>query len=254
MTIFQAIILGLVQGLTEFLPISSSGHLVLLSKVFGIKSNFVFFSIALHFATLLAVLWHFRKEVWLVVKKPFGPLAVKLYIATIPAIIVALLFNDQIEKMFSGTLLPFCFMFTAVLLILTQICATKQKHKKKIDYKGALFMGFMQAVAIIPGISRSGSTISGSVLAGYDKEESAHFSFLISVPIILASCAYEVLKIFKQGAGLIFPLQTIVSSLFAFLSGIFAIKLMLNIVKKVKFHYFSYYLIILSIISFIIYF
>lgn len=253
MTIIEAIILGIVQGLTEFLPISSSGHLVLLKKVFNISGDFIFFSVILHCATLLAVLLYFKKEVWQIIKQPFGPLAKKLYIATLPAIIVALAFSNFVESTFDGAILPFCFFFTAVLLLTAQLLSSK-KAKTEIDYKGSLAMGFMQAIAILPGISRSGSTISGGIIFGYDKEKSAHFSFLMSVPIILASLAYEVLKLVKNGAGKIFPLQTIIASIFAFVFGVLSIKLMLAAVKRLKLHYFSIYLFLLTIASFIIFY
>lgn len=250
MSIFEAIILGILQGLTEFLPVSSSGHLVLFSKIFGIESDFIFFSVVLHVATLFAVLIYYRKQVFQIVKKPFSTLTLKLVVATVPAIIIALLFSDFLESIFDGSLLPFCFVFTGILLIVAQMFSMSEKKHKKLDFKGAVFMGFMQTVALVPGISRSGSTISGGLIGGYEKKESADFSFLMSIPIILASLTYEIIKLIKNNTTPIFIVETIVGSIFAFLTGLLSIYLMLKAVKKLKLHYFSIYLFIIAIVSF----
>lgn len=252
MNIIEAIILGILQGITEFLPISSSGHLVLFSKLFNINQGFIFFSVVLHFATLLAVLIYYRKHVISLIKNPFSPLMLKLILATIPAIVVALLFSEQLEQMFDGSLLPFCFVFTGVLLMISQLFYTSEKKIKPLDAKGSVFMGLMQAVALVPGISRSGSTISAGLIGGYSKKESADFSFLMSVPIILASLCYELFKMAKTGAVTVFVFETIVGSVFAFATGLCAIYLMLKAVKKLKLHYFSYYLFALAIVSFFV--
>lgn len=251
MTIIEAIILGIIQGLTEFLPISSSGHLVLLGRVFGISGNFIFFSVILHAVTLLAVIIYFKKEVWYLIKNPFSDTAKKLYIATIPTIIIVLIFEKYILQLFSGSLLPFCFMFTAILLMVTQIVSSKT-IKKPIDKKGSFFMGVMQGIAVIPGISRSGSTICAGILMNYDRVETAKFSFLMSVPIIMASLMYELIKLFNSGGGMIYPIETFIASIFAFICGLLSIKLMLWIVKKIKLYYFAIYLFALSIIAFIL--
>lgn len=251
MSIIEAIFLGIIQGLTEFLPISSSGHLVLASKIFGISGDFIFFSVMLHVSTLLAVLFYFHKEVWQLIKHPFGENAKKIYLATLPTVAIVLIFESFIENSFNGKLLPFFFLFTAVLLLATQIVSTKTQNKT-LDYKGSFAIGFMQGIAVLPGISRSGATICTGVLFGYDKTESAKFSFLISIPIIIASMFYEIFKLIKIGGGQIFPLQTFIASLFAFIIGFLAIKLMLWVVKKVKFYWFSIYLAVITVISFVV--
>lgn len=252
MNILEAIVLGILQGLTEFLPISSSGHLVLFSKIFNIENDFLLFSVILHFATLLAVLIYYRKQILKIIKKPFSPFSLKLIIATLPAIIIALLFSDFLETMFDGSLLPFCFVFTGALLIVAQVFSKSVKKHKKIDYKGAVFIGFMQAVALVPGISRSGSTISGGLIAGYEKQETADFSFLMSVPIILASVVYELFKLFKTPTNSLPIIPALAGSLFAFLTGLISIYIMLKTIKKLKLHYFSFYLFAIAIISFFI--
>jgi len=250
MSIIEAIILGILQGLTEFLPISSSGHLVLASKIFDISGDFIFFSVILHVATLLAVMLYFRKEVWFLIKHPFSKTAKQLYLATLPTIILVLIFEGFIENSFDGKLLPFCFFFTAILLIITQFVSTKNQNKE-LDYKGSFAMGIMQGIAVLPGISRSGATICTGIMLGYDKVKSAKFSFLMSIPIIFASMLYEIYKLIKIGGGQLFPFQTFISALFAFIVGLLAIKLMLWVVKKVKFYWFSIYLVAITIISFI---
>lgn len=250
MSIIEAIILGIIQSLTEFLPVSSSGHLVLMSKIFGISGNFVFFSVILHVATLLAVVLYFRKEVWFLLRHPTNKTAKQLYLATLPTIILVLIFESFIENSFDGKLLPFCFFFTAILLIITQFVSSKSQNKE-LDYKGSFAMGFMQGIAVLPGISRSGTTICTGIMLGYDKVKSAKFSFLMSIPVIFASMLYEIYKLIKAGGGQIFPLQTFISAIFAFVIGFLAIKLMLFVVKKVKFYWFSIYLVAITIVSFI---
>lgn len=248
MTIIEAIILGIIQGLTEFLPISSSGHLVLFEKIFSISVDFIFFSVVLHFFTLMSVVIYFRKDIWQLIKHPFSPLALKLYLATLPTIIFVLIFETYITELFSGKILPFSFLFTAILLLFAQFSVSKSE--KKLDYKSSILMGVMQSIAVLPGISRSGTTICTGVLCGYEKNQVAKFSFLMSIPIIFASMLYELFKYFNVGGGQIYVLQTIIASLFAFVVGIFSIKFMLWIVKKLKFYWFSIYLVIIAIISF----
>lgn len=249
MTIIEAIILGIIQGLTEFLPVSSSGHLVLLKRFFNLSGDFVFFSVILHVATLLAVLVYFRKEVFELIKYPFSKQAKNLYIATLPTIVVALIFESFIEASFSGELLPFCFMFTALLLFITHFLS--RSSKKDIDKKGAFLIGLMQGVATLPGISRSGTTISTSILLGYEKEQSARFSFLLSIPIIFASLLYEIYKLINVGGGQVFPLQTIMAFFVSFVVGFLAIKLMMSAIRKMKLYWFSVYLVALSILTFL---
>lgn len=250
MTIWQAIVLGIIQGLTEFLPVSSSGHLVLLNVLFGVSGDFIFFSVVLHFFTLLAVLVYFRKQVWFLVRHPFSPMAKKLVIATIPTVLIVLIFKSFIEGAFDGSLLPFCFAFTAVLLLFTQYFSTTTQ--KEVSFKSAFVIGLMQGVAVLPGISRSGATICTGILLGNGKTQSAEFSFLLSIPIILASMAYELFGLIQKGGAELFVWQTLIASLFAFAVGLAAIKLMLWVVKKVKFYWFSIYLFSLAIVCFFV--
>lgn len=247
------IILGAVQGITEFLPVSSSGHLVLVNKLFNYNGNFVFLSILLHLATLFAVVIVLRKEVLYLIKNPFCKTSKMLIIATIPAIIVALLFKDFVESAFGGTFLPICFIATAVVLFATQMFS-RQNANKQFSYKSAVVMGLAQAIAILPGISRSGSTICAGLMCGEKREEVSRFSFLMSIPIILCSLAYEVFSCLKNGVPLFAgsAINLIAGFITAFITGIFAVKFMLKIVQKGKYSYFAVYLIIIGIIAFFI--
>lgn len=250
MTIIEAIIFGLIQGLSEFLPISSSGHLVLFSKIFNTEGNFIFFSVLLHFATLLAVLIYFYKDVLQLIKQPFSKKAQMLYLATIPTIIIVLFLKEFVENSFSGSLLPFCFMFTAILLIISHILSTKKTNN--LTRKGAIAMGIAQGIATFPGISRSGATICTGLILGYNRNETAKFSFLMSIPIILASMCYEVLKIFENGLGIIYVSPTIIAFIISFATGLLSIKFMMWTVNKLKLYWFGIYLIIISVVSFFV--
>ena len=243
-------LLGLVQGLIEFLPVSSSGHLVLLNKIFGIEQNFVFLSVLLHVATLLAVVVVFRKQIWFLITHPFSKQTLMLVVATIPTVAIVLLFKSFFEQSFSGNLLPLCFSITASVLVLTSLFS-KQKKNKQMSYKSAVFMGISQGIAILPGISRSGATICTGLACGEDKKQTTEFSFLMSLPIIICSLFYEIYQSLSQGLPLFTGNIWLVLMAFvvAFISGIFAIKFMLKIVQKGKYYYFSIYLYCLSVFS-----
>ncbi len=251
MGFWALIVLGLVQGLTEFLPVSSSGHLVLLSNIFGIEDS-LFVSIVLHVATLLSVLVALRKEVWQIVRHPFSPLSKNLVISTIPTCLIVLLIYPFITQSFEGKVLPICFMITAILLLATDFFVKKRSQTiaKPISLKQGLVMGIAQGFATFPGISRSGSTICAGLFAGGDKENVAKFSFLMSVPIIILSMALEIFNLVKSCqvpnvnvAGLI------VAFAVAFLVGVFSIKAMIKITQKLRFKWFSLYLILLTLVS-----
>lgn len=252
--IFFVIILALVQGLTEFLPVSSSGHLVLLNKFFGIGNDFLLLSIILHVATLFSVFIVLRKEIFAILKDPFGKQTQKLLFATIPTVLIVLLFKGFIDTTFDGRFLPFCFMLTAVLLVVSEIISKKAQNKQKdISKSMALFMGVAQGIAVLPGISRSGATICAGLIQKGKREEVTHFSFLMSIPIILASLALEIYEYATAGQALTLAWYEIaIGFIVAFISGIFAMKFMINIVKKHSLIWFAIYLFVLSIISFLV--
>ena len=194
MEILSLVILGLVQGLTEFLPVSSSGHLVLLGSVFGIEDN-LFVSLILHLATLFAVVVCLRKEIWQLLRHPFSNLAIKLYVATIPTCLIVLVIMPLISTAFSGGGLAVCFLISAIILFCADILSKQKQCSEGVSIKQAIIMGIGQGFAAMPGISRSGTTISAGLIAGGNKEQTAKFSFLMSIPIILMSLLLEIYKI-----------------------------------------------------------
>ena len=251
MEILFLIILGIVQGICEFLPVSSSGHLVLLSKLFNIEDS-LFISIILHFATFLAIMVVFRKEVKWLVLHPFGDEAMKIYLATIPTAVIVIVLMPFVGPSFEGKFLGVSFLISAVLLFIVEKCK-KNISGKPLNSRQALIMGIAQGLAIFPGVSRSGCTISAGLLSGGNKEECARFSFLISIPIIIASTCLEIGKLlFGNNQIRINIPGTLIAFLFAFVFGIVSIKLMLRITNKANFKWFSFYLILIAILSFIV--
>ena len=251
MTIWIAIIYGILQGATEFLPVSSSGHLVLFNSIFGVECNFVFFSLLLHFATLFAVFFVLRKQVFSLIKNPFCKKSLQLYLATIPTILIVLLFNGFFKNAFGGQFLPICFLITAFLLIIAEFLNKKQT--KPLTTKTGLIMGIAQGIAVLPGISRSGATICAGLFCGANRKDSTEFSFLMSIPIILASMCYEFFDCIKNGLPIFdTPIfETLISFAFAFFVGVLCIKFMLKSLQKIKLYWFSIYLIALSVLSFL---
>lgn len=252
--IFYIVVLAFVQGLTEFLPVSSSGHLLLLSKLFGINNDFLLLSVILHVATLLSVLIVLKSEVKELIKHPFGDLSKKLILATIPTVVIVILFKSFFNNAFDGKYLPFCFMLTSVLIVLSEfICKKKTNLTKTITSKDSIIMGIAQGIAVLPGISRSGATICTGLICGKNREEVAHFSFLMSIPIILASLVLEVYEYVKVGQVLIISwYELLIGFIVAFITGLFAVKFMLKLIEKHSLMIFAVYLVIIAIISFFI--
>ena len=248
MTLWQAILLGLTQGLAEFLPVSSSGHLVLMREIFGIKGEYLMFDVMLHVGTLFAVFITFFKDLIALFKPPFNTIGL-IIVATVPAVVVGLLAGDYIENLFSsGKYLCFFFLFTALLMFLTEIIAKRTRETKPLGLKAAIAMGLMQGVGVFPGISRSGSTIFGGVVAKAEREEAAKFSFFMSIPVILGSA---VLELFKADFAAVNWLNVCVGMAVSFVSGLFAIRLMMRVIAKANYKWFGIYLIAVSVLSFV---
>ncbi len=250
MTILQAVILGILQGIAEFLPISSSGHLTLFQKIFGITEGTMFFSIILHVGTLIPVVIVYRKDIIELLKNPFQKYTYLIILGTIPAVIFALLFDNTIELLFSGgQLLGVGFIITGVLLTLSDKMREGYKGREEITYKDSVLIGCMQALAIFPAISRSGSTIVGALGRNVTREEAAKFSFLLSIPAIGGALVLEVLKMYiAKDFAVGLPLDVILFGFFSsMLSGYLAINFMLFIIKKAKLKYFSYYVFALGV-------
>ena len=248
---WQAILLGLIQGLTEFLPVSSSGHLLLTRQLMGLGDIPPAFDIMLHIGTLVAVLICLRKDVADVFVHPKKILF--LIIATIPAVITGFLLKDWIEDVFyDGSFLWITFLMTAVILLACEIIEKVRENKKKplmdVGYVSSVSMGLMQAVALFPGLSRSGCTIFGGVAVGAKREQVASFSFLMSIPVILGGAVLSIGDLDFS----IWPMM-LLGMLFSFLGGMFAVKLMLRLISKANYKWFSLYLVAASIFSLVMF-
>ncbi|MDR2202683.1 MAG: undecaprenyl-diphosphate phosphatase [Clostridiales bacterium] len=289
MDVFKAIILGLVQGLAEFLPVSSSGHLILAREILNVPGNYLTFDIMLHVATLFAIFAVFYKELSALFKPPFKTIGL-IALATVPAGIAGLIYAKLDLTVFdSAKYLCFFFIISAGLMLVADLLERRRaksvgaeddaksvgaedaRDDAKTDAKGgagtggrqstgvesitlktAVCMGLMQGVAVFPGVTRSGSTIFGGIAAKGEKNSVAKFSFFMSAPVILAAAAFD---IFDGGAGLPVDAWCYVAGMAAaFVSGFFAIKLMLRVVGKARLRWFALYLAVLSVVTFSLYF
>ncbi|HII39506.1 TPA: undecaprenyl-diphosphate phosphatase [Candidatus Micrarchaeota archaeon] len=242
MELLHALILGAVQGITEWLPISSSVHLAITHQLLGITASPAF-DVALHTGTILAVTVFFQKELLemtraalkLDFKSPQGNTVALLVIATIPAAVAGVLFNDLFESLFSNfAAIGTALIITAMLLY----AASKKTGVKEVGRRQAAIIGFAQAAAIAPGISRSGSTIAAAMLAGVDREKAARFSFLLAIPITIGAAAFEARK-----ANLLQlePTSTLAGIAVAAIAGWLSISILLKLVKEAKLQWFAYY-------------
>lgn len=251
MNMLEAVILGIVQGLAEFLPVSSSGHLVLFEGLFGINEPSLLFEVVLHIGTLIPVLFVYRKSIWKLIRNPFQKKTLWIIVGTIPAVIAALLFGDLIESLFSSVgFLAVGFTITGIVLILAERAGNGHKDEEKSGMLDALLVGCAQAVAILPGISRSGSTIAASLGRKLDRETAAEYSFLLSIPAILGALVLQLKNIFTGAISLegINYVNYGVGFVAAMLSGYLAINFMLKLIKNAKLWYFSIYVFILAAI------
>lgn len=253
----DALLLGIIQGLTEFLPVSSSGHLELGKAVLGdtsVPEESLMFTVVVHFATALSTIVVFRKDIWEIITGLFKfkwneetQFSTKIIVSMLPAVIVGLFFEEQLESLFGGNiLLVGCMLIvTAVLLWM----ADKAKDtQKKVSFSNAFAIGVSQAIAMIPGISRSGATISTSVLLGNDKSKAARFSFLMVIPLILGKIAKDILggDLTTEGGNI----SVLVIGFFAaFIAGLVACTWMIKLVKKSKLSWFAIYCLIVGVIA-----
>lgn len=249
MSILIALFLGVVQGLTEFLPVSSSGHLVLFQKIFGINVDCLLFDIVLHLGTLVAVCVVYRKSIWQILKNPFCEKGQKLLFATLPTVIIAVLFKDFFKSSFDGGLLWVGFLVTAAFMFFADYSCKNNYQYKNLGYGHSVLMGVFQGVAILPGISRSGSTITSAMVMGVRRNQSAEFSFLMSIPAILGSLIFELFDM-SAGALTVDVLPLVLGFVSSAISGYFAIKIMLKVIKKARFVWFGIYMLLLSVFMF----
>jgi len=251
MNTFQGLVLGLVQGLTEFLPISSSGHLVLFQRLFGLSEGMLSFDIAVHLATLVAVLAIFRKEVWGMIRHPTSKLTLLVVVGTIPTVIIGFALKNLIESLFeSGRTLGIEFIATGLILIAAEALAKRRAKAKGLEettYLDAAAVGTAQGLAILPAVSRSGLTLAGALACGMEREFALKFSFVMSIPPILGAGLLDAKDLVDAGAGLGVPaLPLVVGIVAAAISGYVAIRFMLKVFAKASLKYFSYYVFALG--------
>ncbi|HMM05772.1 MAG TPA: undecaprenyl-diphosphate phosphatase [Clostridiales bacterium] len=238
---FEGIFLGLVQGLTEFLPVSSSGHLTIFSYFLNAKEAGLTFDILLHFATLLSVIICYRKDLWELIRHPLQRYVLLIIIASIPAGIAGVVFGDFFASLFENIWVPaIALLFTAALLFVADRFRGDLQGKD-MTWWMALFIGVMQMIAICPGISRSGATIFIALLIGLSRTEAAKFSFIMSIPVILGSFLLETVSVVKNTGTFALEPVFLVAAAVAAVSGVLAIKLVVNLLNKGRLRYFAYY-------------
>jgi undecaprenyl-diphosphatase len=259
MSVLQAVLLGIVQGVTEFLPISSSGHLVLGEALLGVHVQGIAFAVFVHFGTFLAVLTIFWGDVWNIVKAwgtalrrpspgewsrcyhedPFFRLGVLIVLGTIPAVIIGLFFEHEIETAFSHPL----FVSLALIVTGTILLGTRwtRPQDTRFGMVRALIIGAAQAFAILPGISRSGSTIAGGMYVGVERSEAARFSFLLALPVILGAAVVEGKELLHTGVPSEQALTLLVGTVVAYAAGTIALKWLLGVIRRGRLDRFAYY-------------
>ena len=270
METIEALILGLLQGLTEYLPVSSSGHLAIGSHILGIKSEAnLMFTVAVHVATVLSTLVVLGGEIFRLVRGTFGPFnagasglarlnadqryMLNILVSMIPIFVVGIFFKDTVESIFGEGLLVVgcCLLVTAGLLAYSYL--SKPRQKESISLVDAFIIGIAQAVAVLPGLSRSGSTIATGLILGNNKAHMAQFSFLMVIPPILGEALLDTIKAAKEGFSAAFGdlsvMALVVGFVAAFVSGIAACKWMIGIVRRGKLIYFAYYCVAVGAVT-----
>lgn len=271
MTLLQSIILGIIQGITEFLPISSSAHLVIAPYLFGWKipaqDGFIF-DVLVQLGTLLAVIIYFRKDLakiivavinGLIHRQPFSDpmsrLGWLLVLATLPAVIAGVLFKNQVEQAFASPLAAALFLLgTALFLVIAELVGKRNRQLDSVTWLDALISGLFQAVSLLPGISRSGSTITGGMIRNLDRPSAARFSFLMSIPVMIGAGALELLDLFKSPNLSSQLPSVIVGFVFAAIVGYLSIRWLLSFIIRRPLYIFAIYCVIISIITLVFYF
>lgn len=268
MSVLKAIIMGIVQGAAEFLPVSSSGHLVLFGEMLGINEANNTFEVLLHLGTLFAIFVVYYKDIIEMireffrmvadifngkfnVKNPYRRLIILIIVASIPTAIIGLLFQDTFEALFSSVfIVGVALIVTGTFLYISDKVIPGRKTEKTMSFGNALVIGTIQGLAITPGISRSGSTIVAGLFSGLTREMAIRFSFLMSIPAVLGALLLKSKDIIALGVSSSEPtLPYIVGTLVSAVVGILSIKLLELLMKKQKFHYFAYYCWIVGIVA-----
>ncbi|MCQ2551547.1 MAG: undecaprenyl-diphosphate phosphatase [Clostridia bacterium] len=269
MTYIQAVILGLVQGLAEFLPISSSGHLSLLQNIFGIDEGILFFTVMFHLGTLISLFIVYWNDIWelivelvltikdLVTRKglrleerPIRKLGVMIIVTTAITGIIGIFFEDMFEAMYSSCIkIGIGLLITGFLLYFSERIGRANRNIDRMNFRNAIFIGIMQGVAIWPGISRSGLTLVSGLTCNFDRAFAVKYAFLISIPTILGSFLLEFKEAIADGITLSVLGPSAVGVVVAAISGLVAIKAMIKVVANKKLKYFSYYVWVVGILA-----
>jgi len=268
MNIFQAVVLGIVQGLTEFLPVSSSGHLVLFSKIPGWQQQPLVFDTTLHLATAATLLLYFRHDLLLLVRSFVSDFLTKFYctggyakesklllfmvVGSVPAGVLGFLFESDFENKFrSVASVAFFLIAGSLLILLAQKVNQKCKFSSEPGLVKSIIIGLFQSLALFPGVSRSGATISGAMILGFDKVYAARFSFLLSIPIVVLAGGYKLITTDFSNLGLSWAVLS-TGFLSSFITGLFVVRFLLNFLKKHSLNVFIYYRLILATIHLIV--
>ena len=256
----QFFLIGIIQGVTEFLPISSSGHLVLFAQLTNWEDQGLFTDIAVHFGTLFAVVIYLRKDIYYFLTNIFqfklfeDQIIFKIILATLPAIILGYFIYDYVSLYFrSIQLIALSSIVFAIILFFADRVKMESKGWNRVTYIEALIVGLFQVLAFIPGASRAGVTITGARLLGYDRVNAARFSMILSIPIILASMTLSLINILNEEYVAVNLYQSFFASLVAFITALLSIIFLMRFIKKANFNIFIIYRIVLGIILFVIY-
>jgi undecaprenyl-diphosphatase len=256
----QYFLIGIIQGVTEFLPISSSGHLVLFAQLTNWEDQGLFTDIAVHFGTLFAVIIYLRKDIYYFFTNIFqfkifeDQIIFKIILATLPAIILGYFIYDYVSLYFrSIQLIALSSIVFAIILFFADRVKMESKGWNRVTYIEALIVGLFQVLAFIPGASRAGVTVTGARLLGYDRVNAARFSMILSIPIILASMTLSLINILNEEYVVVNLYQSFFASLVAFITALLSIIFLMRFIKKANFNIFIIYRIVLGIILLVIY-
>ncbi len=247
MSIIIALILGLIQGLTEFLPVSSSGHLILAQKLFGLQPD-LFTNVALHCGTLFAVIIFYKKEIWQLIKRPFSKKGILVILATLPTVALALIAKFLVPEWLDGLLLPIGFALTFVLLIWSDLIGKQKDNLLTMKKSTAVIAGVVQGISVLPGLSRSGSTVCAMKMLGVKNSAAVEMSFLMSIPVIIGSILFMSVDVVANSA----PVDWLAVSIGMTVSGVvgyFSLKFLKAVAEKGNLSKFAYYMIFPLLLS-----
>ena len=244
MELLKVIFLGIVQGLTEFLPVSSSGHLVIFQKLFNINDEALTLEVFLHFGTLIAVMIAYWDDIVEIItfKPEYRNFTYYILLGSVPAGVIGILYKDIIERVFDEIIIVgFMLLITGVLLWLSDRIRSQDRDMEDMNSFDSIIVGCAQAFAILPGVSRSGSTIVAGLFKGLDRKLAAKYSFLLSIPVIGGATLLESFDLMKEGFGTLGPVELVSGTIAAAIAGYFAIKLLVKLVNQERLSLFAYY-------------